>query len=202
MPSDLAYWLIAAPLKEGDPNVLLRDVKQALPNTAVGGWEVPELKVSGSSISVAPSSPILQRFSPFHTRPCPLHLFCSICGKPPPFVHLTNPDHQTGTLSGLLTLSDVLPKIDAQFTSTVSKCLDTLRSLTDAKQLGQHARINDRPLDEYIIPAPAPWRWDAGRWGSGGKVHDVVEALTAVCHGVFNPSQPSGYELDRCESTD
>jgi V-type H+-transporting ATPase subunit C len=80
-----------------------------------------------------------------------------------------------------LTLSDALPKIDAQFTGTVSKCLDTLRSLTDPKELGQHARINDRPLDEYILPLPAAWRWDAGRWGGQGKVHEVVEALTAVC---------------------
>jgi V-type H+-transporting ATPase subunit C len=45
MPSDLAYWLISAPLKEGDPNVLLEDVRRALPGTSVAGWEVPELKV-------------------------------------------------------------------------------------------------------------------------------------------------------------
>lgn len=134
MPSDLAYWLISAPLKDGDPNVLLEDVRRAIPGTSVAGWEVPELK--------------------------------------------------TGTLSALLTLSDSLPKIDAQFTGVVSKCLDTLRSLTDPKELGQHARINDRPLDEYILPLPTAWRWDAGRWGSSGKVHEVVEALTAELNSI------------------
>ena len=97
------------------------------------------------------------------------------CARQDPHV-LCPANAQTGTLSALLTLSDSLPKIDAQFTGVVSKCLDTLRSLTDPKELGQHARINDRPLDEYILPLPTAWRWDAGRWGSSGKVHEVVEA--------------------------
>lgn len=83
---------------------------------------------------------------------------------------------QTGTLSGLLTLSDTLPKLDSQFTQTVSKTLDTLRSLTDDEKLSQHARINDRPVDEALMQ----WKWDRGRWGDGGKVTDVVEALTKV----------------------
>jgi hypothetical protein len=26
------------------------------------------------------------------------------------------------------------------------------------------------------------WKWDRGRWGDGGKVIEVVEALTKVCH--------------------
>lgn len=86
-------------------------------------------------------------------------------------------DPQTGTLSGLLSLSDALPKLDSQFTGTVSKTLDTLRSLTDDGKLSQHARINDRPVEEALMQ----WRWDRGRWGDGGKVGEVVEALTKVC---------------------
>ena len=26
------------------------------------------------------------------------------------------------------------------------------------------------------------WKWDRGRWGDGGKVGEVVEALTKVRH--------------------
>lgn len=47
MPSDLSYWLISAPLKDGDPNTMLDEVRQALgTGTMVSGWEIPELKVS------------------------------------------------------------------------------------------------------------------------------------------------------------
>lgn len=92
---------------------------------------------------------------------------------------------QAGTLSSLITLSDSLPKTDAQFTQTVSKLLDTLRSLVseDKTRLAQHARVNDRATEAYVLPDPTGsggWRWDKGRWGDGGKVGDVVTALTEV----------------------
>lgn len=46
MPSDLSYWLISAPLKDGDPNIMLNDVEDALgPGVPVAMWEIPELKV-------------------------------------------------------------------------------------------------------------------------------------------------------------
>jgi V-type H+-transporting ATPase subunit C len=77
-----------------------------------------------------------------------------------------------------LTLSDTLPKIDATFTQSVAKILDTLRSLTDGdgERLASHARINDRPVEEWAMQ----FRWDRGRWGEGGKVGDVVGALNQV----------------------
>jgi hypothetical protein len=41
--------------------------------------------------------------------------------------------------------------------------------------------VNDRPLEEYIFPANwQGWKWDKARWGDGGKVADVIEALTKV----------------------
>lgn len=47
MPSDLSYWLVSAPLKDGDPNIMLEEVRSALGSEAVvGGFEIPELKVS------------------------------------------------------------------------------------------------------------------------------------------------------------
>ena len=78
----------------------------------------------------------------------------------------------------MLSLSDALPKLDSQFTQTVSKTIDTLRSLTDDGKLSQHARINDRSVEEALMQ----WKWDRGRWGDGGKVGEVVEALTKVRH--------------------
>jgi V-type H+-transporting ATPase subunit C len=46
MPSDLSYWLISAPLRDGEPDIMLKAVKESLgPDTVVGGFEIPELKV-------------------------------------------------------------------------------------------------------------------------------------------------------------
>jgi V-type H+-transporting ATPase subunit C len=86
-----------------------------------------------------------------------------------------------------LTLSDSLPKLDATFTSTVSKLLDTLRTLVEDGKLSQHARVNDRDADAYLMgTAGGGWKWDKGRWGEGGKVGEVVDALTKVCGAFFD----------------
>jgi hypothetical protein len=46
MPSDLAYWLIAVPDRNNDPDQLVQTVSDLLgPGVQVGGWQVPELKV-------------------------------------------------------------------------------------------------------------------------------------------------------------
>lgn len=109
--------------------------------------------------------------------------FC--CARyPTPLIRLrpnTN-SSQTGTLSSLITLSDSLPKTDAQFTSQVSKLLETLRSLVndDKARLAQHARVNDRTAEEYLLPDPngtGSWHWDKGRWGEGRKITEVVDQL-------------------------
>lgn len=102
-----------------------------------------------------------------------------------PIASTTNAPSQAGTLSSLINLSDSLPKTDQQFTTTVSKLLETLRSLVseDATRVAQHARVNDRPAEEYVLPDPngnGSWQWDKRRWGDGGKVADVIEALVQV----------------------
>lgn len=79
--------------------------------------------------------------------------------------------------------------MDTAFTSVVSKLLDQLRSLVgdDKARIAQHARVNDRPVEEYVLPdshGPSPWRWDKGRWGGDGKVGDVVAALVSEMHTV------------------
>ncbi|GMK55598.1 hypothetical protein CspeluHIS016_0206540 [Cutaneotrichosporon spelunceum] len=101
----------------------------------------------------------------------------------------TIPELKAGTLSSLLTISDQLPKFDASFTSVVSKLLDQLRSLVgdDKSRLAQHARVNDRPVEEYLMPdphGPTPWRWDKGRWGEDGKIGDVLASLVSEMHTV------------------
>lgn len=98
---------------------------------------------------------------------------------------------QSGTLNSLLTLSETLPKTDNFFTATVSKLLDTLRSLLgdDAAKLEAHTRVNDRPLEEYLFPSGSGgWKWDKRRWGADGKVVEVVEALNKV--GPSPPCRP------------
>ncbi|KAJ9112352.1 hypothetical protein QFC19_000772 [Naganishia cerealis] len=133
MPSDSAYWLIAAPHRRGDDQDLFRSIKSLVgDNVVVGGLEIPDLK--------------------------------------------------TGTLSSLLNLSDALPKYDSYFTQTVSKLLDTIRSLVsdDKQKMRSYATVNDQPADRYMIPSPGSsqgWKWDRSRWGSGGKVLEVIEAL-------------------------
>jgi hypothetical protein len=48
MPSDSSYWLISAPHRKGDDQDLFRSVKALVgDNVAVGGLEIPDLKVGG-----------------------------------------------------------------------------------------------------------------------------------------------------------
>ncbi|WVQ74670.1 hypothetical protein IAR50_004274 [Cryptococcus sp. DSM 104548] len=130
MPSDLSYWLISAPLKDGDPAIMAQEVRDEIPGVTVAKWEIPELKA--------------------------------------------------GTLSNLLVLSDMLPKLDSQFTNTVSKLLDQLRNLIsdEPSKLAQHARINELPVEEYLLGGGGEgFKWDRSRWGQEGKVDEVVGAL-------------------------
>lgn len=51
MPSDAAYWLVSAPLKNGDDNDLFRSIKTVVTdNTLIGGLELPSLKVSSGQL--------------------------------------------------------------------------------------------------------------------------------------------------------
>lgn len=188
MPSDLSYWIISAPLKDGDPNVMLEEVRGVLGGEATAGaFEVPELKVSWTRSVV----PMLGDMSLFYLLD---HVHHNMHGAMDSFINVSHVSlsmtairrssltNQTGTLSNLLTLSDQLPKLDSQFTGIVSKLLDTLRGLLDDQsKLSQHARVNDQSAETYLLPDNnSGWKWDAGRWGSGGKVAEVVDALTKV----------------------
>ena len=46
MPSDLSYWVVSAPLKDGDPDIMLDEVRRAVGgDSVIGAFEIPELKV-------------------------------------------------------------------------------------------------------------------------------------------------------------
>lgn len=53
----------------------------------------------------------------------------------------------------------------------------------DNGKIAQHARVNDRPAEEYLMAGGEGFKWDKGRWGEGGKVTEVVEALSKVSCG-------------------
>jgi V-type H+-transporting ATPase subunit C len=84
-------------------------------------------------------------------------------------------------------LSDQLPKIDSSFTAVVSKLLDTIHSLVDDQsKVAQYARVNAIAAEDYLITGDSRgWTWDAGRWGSGGKIGEVVDALQKASPPLF-----------------
>jgi V-type H+-transporting ATPase subunit C len=67
MPSDLSYWLVSSPLKDGDPNIMVEEVRDALgPNVTVAAWEIPELKVSDCPKLITHTVFPYGRFITFH----------------------------------------------------------------------------------------------------------------------------------------
>ncbi|KAF7306712.1 V-type proton ATPase subunit C [Mycena indigotica] len=86
------------------------------------------------------------------------------------------PTFKTGTLDGLISLSEDLPKQENFFTATVAKTVDTLRNLlnNDPSKLNQHVLVNEEPVDGYILKG---WKWNEGRYGVQRGLRDIVDAL-------------------------
>lgn len=76
-------------------------------------------------------------------------------------------------------MSEELPKLDAFFTSSVAKIVDTLRNLlnNDPVKLAQHVLVHDRQVDAYLLQ---DWRWNTGRYGASKSVRDMVDTLNKV----------------------
>lgn len=58
------------------------------------------------------------------------------------------------------------------------QCLNSALNITSPL-----CQVNDKPAEQYLLPSPGTsegWKWDRSRWGTGGKVLDVVEALNKV----------------------
>ncbi|KAF7310712.1 V-type proton ATPase subunit C [Mycena chlorophos] len=86
------------------------------------------------------------------------------------------PSFKTGTLDGLISLSEDLPKQDNFFTATVAKNVDTLRNLlnNDPSKLSQHVLVNEQPVDTYILKG---WKWNEGRYGVQRGLREIVDTL-------------------------
>ena len=88
--------------------------------------------------------------------------------------------HQTGTLDGLINLSEDLTKQDVFFTQTTAKIVDIIRNLlnNDPSKMSQHTLVNDRSVDEYLLGG---WRWNEGRYAVHRALRDIVDTLNKVC---------------------
>ncbi|KAJ7462610.1 hypothetical protein B0H11DRAFT_1735117 [Mycena galericulata] len=98
---------------------------------------------------------------------------------------LTIPTFKTGTLDGLISLSEDLPKQETFFTNTVAKTVDTLRNLlnNDPSKLNQHILVNEQTVDEYIMK---DWKWNDGRYGVQKGLRDIVDALNKEMTSIDN----------------
>ncbi|KAJ6604417.1 hypothetical protein DFH09DRAFT_1122625 [Mycena vulgaris] len=97
----------------------------------------------------------------------------------------TIPTFKTGTLDGLISLSEDLPKQETFFTTTVAKTVDTLRNLlnNDPSKLNQHILVNEQTVDEYIMK---DWKWNEGRYGVQRGLREIVDALTKEMTSIDN----------------
>ena len=92
--------------------------------------------------------------------------------------HILICPQQTGTLDGLIALSEDLPKQDSFFTASVAKTVDTLRNLlnNDPSKLAQHILVEERNVDDYLFE----WKWNEGRYGIQKSLSDVIDSLSKV----------------------
>ncbi|KAJ7042481.1 hypothetical protein C8F04DRAFT_1076072 [Mycena alexandri] len=98
---------------------------------------------------------------------------------------LSIPTFKTGTLDGLISLSEDLPKQESFFTATVAKTVDTLRNLlnNDPSKLNQHVLVNEQTVDDYIMN---DWKWNEGRYGVQKGLREIVDALNKEMTSIDN----------------
>ncbi|KAJ7293344.1 hypothetical protein C8J57DRAFT_23403 [Mycena rebaudengoi] len=98
---------------------------------------------------------------------------------------LAIPSFKAGTLDGLISLSEELPKQEAFFTTTVAKTVDTLRNLlnNDPSKLQQHILVNERTVDDYILK---DWKWNEGRYGVQKGLRELVDVLNKEMTSIDN----------------
>ncbi|KAF8898350.1 hypothetical protein BD779DRAFT_1431805 [Infundibulicybe gibba] len=95
------------------------------------------------------------------------------------------PAFKTGTLDGLVSLSEELPKQDGFFTSVVARTVDTLRSLlnNDPSKLAQHILVDEKSVDEYLFD---DWRWNESRYGVQKGMREMVDTLNKEMTSIDN----------------
>ncbi|KAF7339668.1 V-type proton ATPase subunit C [Mycena sanguinolenta] len=98
---------------------------------------------------------------------------------------LTIPTFKTGTLDGLISLSEDLPKQESFFTSAVAKTVDTLRNLlnNDPSKLKQHILVNEQTVDDYLM---RDWKWNESRYGVQRGLRETVDTLNKEMASIDN----------------
>lgn len=88
----------------------------------------------------------------------------------------TLPTFKIGTLDTLVRLSDELAKFDIAYEGTVTKFIDTLRTLTgttDNQRLESMLVVEDKPVDQYI----KTFSWNNSRYRSDRALPDIVDQI-------------------------
>ncbi|GLB36374.1 putative subunit of the peripheral V1 complex of vacuolar ATPase [Lyophyllum shimeji] len=95
------------------------------------------------------------------------------------------PSFKTGTLDGLIGLSEEIPKQEAFFTAVVAKTVDTLRSLlnNDPAKLAMHVLVDERSVDDYLLRG---WKWNEGRYGVHKDLREIVDSLNKEMNSMDN----------------
>jgi len=95
------------------------------------------------------------------------------------------PSFKTGTLDGLIALSEDIPKQDAFFTSSVAKTVDTLRSLlnNDPAKLSQHVLVDEKTVDDYLL---REWQWNDGRYNVHNNLREILDTLSKEMTSIDN----------------
>ncbi|KAJ7655056.1 hypothetical protein DFH06DRAFT_1201473 [Mycena polygramma] len=106
------------------------------------------------------------------------------------------PSFKTGTLDGLISLSEDLPKQESFFTATVAKTVDTLRNLlnNDPSKLNQHILVDEQTVDDYILK---DWKWNEGRYGVQKGLREIVDALNKAKLTNYNLVKGSLVQMQR-----
>lgn len=155
MPSDQSTWLVSIP-NDGDAEGIVPELanKLAQASRSFPRGNVAQLSIPSFKVSIPPS-------------------FRHALGFSYPLLP------KAGTLDGLISLSEDLPKQESLFTQNVAKIVDTLRNLLngDPEKLAQHTLVNEKSVDEYLLNG---WRWNEGRYGVQRGLREMVDVLSKV----------------------
>jgi V-type H+-transporting ATPase subunit C len=90
---------------------------------------------------------------------------------------------QTGTLESLISLSEILPKHEAYFTSIIVKIVDTLRNLVndESAKLQANLQVDGMSLHDYGLGrGKGGWKWNERRFGLQKSLKDLTDTLFKV----------------------
>jgi hypothetical protein len=108
-----------------------------------------------------------------------------------------------------------MAKYDVQLTGTLSKVVDTIRSITTASASGSTAQLpadrvsplashlvmdDGRPYLEYVFNEQTGWEWNRGKYRTDSRtLTEIVDGLVKEAHGIENAQRvkSGAYSLTR-----